>query len=99
MSTSISKNTSVCLAALAAFTLAALDTNIRADESIPGSDPHTITMKSTTPGQPSATAMGIYRLEDDKWTLCYALPGNERPKKFKSTEEDHTMLMVMRRPK
>jgi len=61
--------------------------------------PNTITMKSTTPGRPTSISLGIYRLDGDKWTLCYALPGHERPEKFKSTEEDHTMLMVMRRPK
>ena len=169
MSYRVSLITSVCLAALATFTMTGLNPMVRADEPIPGTDPqirgsegiiadanlagtwnlirsvnqgvksekektrgskvivreneisifdadknelyrceyqfdtasepNTITMKSTTPGQPSATALGIYRLEDDKWTLCYALPGNQRPKKFKSTKEDHTMLMVMRRPK
>lgn len=165
----VSSISCICLAALAAFTLAGLNPKVRADEPVPGTDPklrgsggivadanlagtwnlirsvnqgkksdqeetrgsevivrenemsvfdadknelyrcefkfdttsepYTITMKSTTPGRPAAMALGIYRLEDNKWTLCYALPGNQRPKKFKSTKEDHTMLMVMKRPK
>ncbi|WP_417744940.1 TIGR03067 domain-containing protein [Rosistilla oblonga] len=38
-------------------------------------------------------AAGILKFEgDDKWTLCYALPGNDRPTKFESPEGSKVML-------
>ncbi len=58
--------------------------------------PMTIVMASEKPTA-GGLAMGIYKIKGKKWTLCYALPGNPAPTKFKSTKADGTMLMVMER--
>ena len=58
--------------------------------------PMSIVMASEKPAA-GGLAMGIYKIKGKKWTLCYALPGNPAPTKFKSTEKDGTMLMVMER--
>ena len=40
---------------------------------------------------------GIYELSDDRLTLCYTMPGDDRPKAFESTEGSNAHLMVWRR--
>ena len=48
-------------------------------------------------GQPPANAAGIIKVENDRWKICYALPGHPRPNEFESTDTDHTMLFVHER--
>jgi len=62
------------------------------------STPWKIDMGSKLPGKPPATAKGIYRIKDDRWILCYGLPGAERPEEFHSPEDSSLMLMKMKRP-
>ena len=43
------------------------------------------------------TMHGIYRIQDDKWEICFAAPGEARPTEFKTTAENKAYLMVLRR--
>ncbi|MFT7632278.1 MAG: hypothetical protein ACI87E_003330 [Mariniblastus sp.] len=47
--------------------------------------------------QPDAKAKGIIKIDGDKFTLCYHPMGGDRPKQFKSTEENQFHLFVMKR--
>ena len=40
---------------------------------------------------------GIYELTDDRLTLCYTMPGDDRPQAFESKEGSNAQLMVWRR--
>jgi len=42
---------------------------------------------------------GIYKLEDDIFTLCYAQPGRDRPTDFKAKEGSSHSLSVWKRMK
>jgi uncharacterized protein (TIGR03067 family) len=44
-------------------------------------------------------AAGIYKLEDDQFTLCYAKPGKDRPVDFKAKEDTGHSLSVWKRVK
>ena len=64
------------------------------------SDPTTeekpIKQKNESPA--SNVATGILKFDgDEKWVLCYALPGADRPTEFKSAAESKTMLFVLER--
>jgi uncharacterized protein (TIGR03067 family) len=45
------------------------------------------------------SSAGIYRLEDDTLTLCYASPGDIRPKKFETVAGDKCFLVSLKRGK
>jgi uncharacterized protein (TIGR03067 family) len=51
-----------------------------------------------TPKEGSSTK-GIYKLEGDTLTFCFAKPGNARPKEFASKEGGETILMVFKKSK
>jgi uncharacterized protein (TIGR03067 family) len=40
---------------------------------------------------------GIYKIEDDRLTMCYTMPGKDRPRAFASEEGTEAYLMVWRR--
>ncbi len=61
-----------------------------------GKEPFTIDMISSMPQGGERKALGIFKLVDEGWVLCYGLTG-ERPKTFESTVETPTMLFVMTR--
>ncbi len=42
---------------------------------------------------------GIYRLKDDRLTLCCSLPGEPRPKEFASKKGSHVYLVALERVK
>lgn len=41
----------------------------------------------------------IYKLDGDSFTDCFTLDGGERPKEFKSTEDNGVMIIVYKRVK
>jgi uncharacterized protein (TIGR03067 family) len=43
------------------------------------------------------TMLGVYELKDDTLTICLAAPKSARPKEFKSTKDDKTVLLVLKR--
>jgi Tir chaperone protein (CesT) family len=42
---------------------------------------------------------GIYKLDGDTLTICFAGPGEPRPMEFKSTEQSRSWLMVLKKAK
>jgi uncharacterized protein (TIGR03067 family) len=42
---------------------------------------------------------GIYEIHDDRLTMCYTMPGKDRPTAFASDEGSEAYLMVWRRTK
>lgn len=40
---------------------------------------------------------GIFELNEDRLTLCYSMPGHDRPRTFASDEGSNAHLMVWRR--
>jgi len=51
---------------------------------------------SATKVTTESVALGILRVDNPKkWTLCYALPGAERPTSFKSPAESKVMLFTL----
>lgn len=40
---------------------------------------------------------GIYEVQQDRLTMCYTMPGHDRPKTFGSEEGSNAHLMVWRR--
>lgn len=58
--------------------------------------PMHIDLLSMVKGRPPAKSLGIIQIDKDQWKICYALPGQPRPTKFKSTAENKTMMFVHR---
>ncbi len=54
--------------------------------------PYTISMTSSAPVK-GEKAMGIIEMKGDTVKLCYALPGGEAPKEFKTKEKQHCFTM------
>jgi len=55
-------------------------------------------VKQQTESPANAVATGILKFDgEEKWILCYALPGADRPTEFKSTAGSMTMLFVLER--
>jgi uncharacterized protein (TIGR03067 family) len=58
------------------------------------------TIDVTPVGTPNAKPLlGIYELDGDRWTICFASPGKDRPKDFTSTEGSGQVLSVWEREK
>ncbi len=60
-------------------------------------DPKRIDMIGTEGELKGKPAQGIYQLDKDRLTMCYTMPGKERPKEFKSEEKSEAYLLVWRR--
>ena len=62
----------------------------------PTTEEKTIKQKTESPANDVAT--GILKFAgNDKWVLCYALPGEDRPTEFKSAAGSKTMLFMLER--
>ena len=59
--------------------------------------PKTIDITRAGAGAKAKPIRGIYKLDGNRWTLCLAAPGKERPKEFRSREGSGTTLIVWER--
>ena len=62
-------------------------------------DPKQIDMIGTEGELKGKAAQGIYKLEGDKLTLCYTMPGKDRPMAFDSPVKSGVFLTVWERIK
>ncbi|TWT68941.1 TIGR03067 domain-containing protein [Crateriforma conspicua] len=71
----------------------------RAKYSIDASaQPMQINMVTDMKGQERSIALGIVKMNgDDRWSLAYALPGNDRPTQFQSPTGSKVMYFKLRR--
>ena len=60
-------------------------------------DPKRIEMVGTEGDLKGKPALGIYKLDRDRLIMCYTMPGQERPRDFKSEEKSEAYLLVWRR--
>jgi len=42
-------------------------------------------------------AVGIYRLEGDRWTICWTVPERNRPTEFKTRPDDNCYLFIFQK--
>jgi uncharacterized protein (TIGR03067 family) len=64
-----------------------------------GQNPKQIDMIGTEGENRGKTAQGIYVLDGDTLTICYTMPGGERPKEFESKPGSKATLVVWKRAK
>jgi len=64
----------------------------------PKTDPPTIDFKYQTRNGESLHK-GIYKLEEDKLTICFGLNGADRPTEFKSPEKTRIAMFILERVK
>lgn len=62
-------------------------------------DPKRIDMIGTEGENKGKVAQGIYKLFDGKLTICYTMPGKDRPTEFKSDSGSAATLVVWQRKK
>lgn len=62
-------------------------------------NPKQIDMIATEGDLKGKPALGIYKLEGERLTLCYTMPGNERPAEFESTAKSGVYLIEWTRAK
>ena len=59
-----------------------------------------IDVKITSGTDKGKLVKGIYKLDDDKLTLCFAEPGKDRPKEFAGKQgTGHTLMVLLRQKK
>jgi uncharacterized protein (TIGR03067 family) len=63
----------------------------------PTKDPPHIEMVGTEGDFQGKAALGIYKLDGDTLTICYVMPGKERPTKFESQPGSGVFLIVYKR--
>jgi uncharacterized protein (TIGR03067 family) len=61
--------------------------------------PKSIDAKPTAGPYKDKTLLGIYRLEGDEFTVCFAAPGKERPREFTTKSGTGTFVHVWKRQK
>jgi uncharacterized protein (TIGR03067 family) len=61
--------------------------------------PMAIDIKPDAKDEAKFLIKGIYKLEKDKLTICYALEGRDRPKEFKAEDETNQAIFVLERVK
>jgi uncharacterized protein (TIGR03067 family) len=78
---------------------------VRADKMVsthrldPTTKPKSMDAKPTAGPYKDMTLLGIYRLDGDEFTLCFAAPGKERPKDFTTKAGTGTFVHVWKRQK
>jgi uncharacterized protein (TIGR03067 family) len=65
----------------------------------PTKKPKSIDAKATGGPYKDKTLLGIYRIEGDEFTVCFAAPGKERPKDFTTKSGTGTFVHVWKRHK
>jgi uncharacterized protein (TIGR03067 family) len=65
----------------------------------PAKKPKEIDMIGTEGQLKGKAALGIYSLDGDRLTICYTMPGKERPKSFESKPGSSATLVVWKRRK
>lgn len=63
----------------------------------PSTTPTQIDLTPTEGSEKGKTSHGIYALEGDNLKICFALPGQQRPKEFTTKEGSKAMMFVMKR--
>jgi uncharacterized protein (TIGR03067 family) len=62
--------------------------------------PAAIDLKITSGDDKGKVVKGIYKLDDDKLTVCVAEPGKDRPKEFAGKEgTGHTLMVLLKQKK
>jgi len=93
---------------LPADDLAKFSLTCKGDKFIPADNPTDVTTIKLNPAEKPAAIdltdnrkafLGIYRLGDDKLTICCAEPDNARPKEFASPKGSNVYLLVLKREK
>jgi uncharacterized protein (TIGR03067 family) len=62
-------------------------------------NPQTIDMVGTEGEAKGKPARGIYKLDGDQLTICYVMPGKDRPASFESKPDSGAYLVVWKRSK
>jgi uncharacterized protein (TIGR03067 family) len=65
----------------------------------PTKTPRQVDITAAGDGGKSATRLGIYELKGDTLRVCFAAPGKERPREFKTTPDSGRYLNVAKRLK
>ena len=63
----------------------------------PAKTPAQIDMIGTEGDLKGKAALGIYKLDGDSLTICYVMPGKERPNTFESQPQSGAFLVVWKR--
>lgn len=65
----------------------------------PNTSPKRIDIRSEEGENAGKSAQGIYKIEGDTHTICYTMPGHERPKDFASAVGSGAFLIVWKKAK
>jgi uncharacterized protein (TIGR03067 family) len=65
----------------------------------PGKSPKAMDITFTEGESKGKVSLGIYKIEDDRLTICRAAPGTDRPSEFASKPGSGHTLMVYERVK